>query len=360
MRRVGALFYAEILMKAHRSALVVSILAATAAQASVFSQFVVFGDSLSDNGNAFIATGGTLPAPPNYTTIPGGLGRFTDGPDTTPVGTPGGIWHEVLSGLLGEPVATPFLLPGGTNYAVGGAQVLQDVPASPQPIPSLQSQVGLYLNSVSGHADPNALYILWGGANDLYSAVETPGETAAQIAAIETQMVVSLGADIEGLALAGAKDFLWLDLPQLATTPRGAHDSSVVSAQVATAFANASTQFAADVMSESLFLDSSLGVRIADTDIYALYQKILADPVAYGYTNVTGFAQGNPAANPDHYLFWDYPSHPTTTGHALIGEAADASILATFVPEPATFAMAGVVMLLGAFARRRRRHGCEG
>lgn len=329
-------------------------LTTAAANASLFSSFVVFGDSLSDNGNAYIGSGGAIPTPPGYTTIPGGLGRFTDGPDTIPAGTPGGIWHEVLAGLLGEPVATPFLLPGGTNYAVGGAQVLQDVPQGPLTIPSLQSQVGLYLTSVGGHADPNALYILWGGANDLYSAVETPGETAAGIATIETQMIASLGTDIAALAAAGAKDFLWLDLPQLATTPRGAHDSSLVAPDVAAAFASASTDFAANVMSESALLDAALGVRIADVNIYALYQQILADPGAFGYTNVTGFAQGNPAANPNQYLFWDFPSHPTTTGHALIGEAADAAVLATFVPEPATCTMAGVV-LLGLWTLWKRR-----
>jgi phospholipase/lecithinase/hemolysin len=89
-------------------------------------------------------------------------------------------------------------------------------------------------------------------------------------------------------------------------------------------------------------------VRIADVNIYGLYQSILANPSAFGYSNVTGFAQGNPSANPDQYLFWDMPSHPTTHGHLLIGEAADAAVLATFVPEPATwgFAGAGLVMVL--------------
>src|SRR5947209_18226695 len=91
---------------------------AAVANAGPFSQFVIFGDSLSDNGNAYIGTGGSLPVPPLYT-----LGKFTDGPDTSPAGTPGGIWHEVLSGLLAEPVTTPFLA-GGNNYAVGGAKVL--------------------------------------------------------------------------------------------------------------------------------------------------------------------------------------------------------------------------------------------
>jgi outer membrane lipase/esterase len=134
------------------------LLLAGGAPAALFDQFVVFGDSLSDNGNAFLGTGGATPAPPLYT-----VGRFTDGPDTSPAGTVGGIWHEVLSGLLGEPVATPFLA-GGTNFAVGGAKILSGDPI----IPSLAQQVGLALSGTGGHADPNALYIIWGGANDLY------------------------------------------------------------------------------------------------------------------------------------------------------------------------------------------------
>ena len=138
---------------------------------------MVFGESLSDNGNAYIGTGGSKPAPPGYTTIPGGLGRFRDGPDTVPAGTAGPIWHEVLAGTIRR--ASRGAVSAAGDYAVGGAQVFQNVPEGTLTIPSLQSQVGLYLSAVGGHADPNALYILRGGANDLYRAVETPGETAA-------------------------------------------------------------------------------------------------------------------------------------------------------------------------------------
>src|SRR3954452_10687403 len=177
--------------------LLVSLFCGSLIQAAPFTRFVIFGDSLSDNGNAFIGTSGSTPAPPLYTT-----GKFTDGPDTSPAGTPGGLWHEVLSGLLGEPVATPFLA-GGTNFSGGGAKILPGDPL----IPSLGQQVALALAASGGHADPNALYVLWGGANDLYGAVETPGETAAGVAATETAMNQSLVMDIQLLAAAGARNF---------------------------------------------------------------------------------------------------------------------------------------------------------
>jgi outer membrane lipase/esterase len=337
-------------MRRFISAVFVLALSGATAHAGLFSQFVVFGDSLSDTGNAYLGSGGALPAPPLYTALPGGLGRFTDGPDTSPAGTLGGIWHEVLAGLMGEPVATPFLI-GGTNYAIGGAQVLADVPTPFGTIPSLSSQVGLYLSTAPGNmADPNALYIFWGGANDLYTALES-GESAAQIASTETNMVASLGADIGTLAALGAKNFLWLNLPQLATTPRGRADLVGASPSVAAAFTNASTNFAADITSETAVLETLLGVKIADVDIYGLYQNIINNPAAFGYTNVTDPAQGL-NVNPDQYLFWDLASHPTTTGHILIAEAADAAINGTFVPEPATLAGAGAVLLLLAWHRR--------
>jgi phospholipase/lecithinase/hemolysin len=309
-----------------------------AARAGPFTQFVVFGDSLSDNGNAFIGTNGSTPAPPLYT-----VGRFTDGPDTIPAGTAGGVWHEDLSGLLGEPVSTPFLA-GGTNFAVGGAKVLPGDPV----IPSLAQQVALALSATGGHADPNALYIVWGGANDLYGAVETSGETAAGVAATETAAINSLAGDIATLASAGARNFLWLNLPQLATTPRGMADP------LNAALSQASTQFRTDVASQTALLEQSLGVRIADVDAYTLYQTIVANSGAFGYTNVTTTAQGL-NVNPDQYLFWDFPSHPTTTGHRLIALSAESAIADVFIPEPATWAFAAGGLFLLAWILRFHR-----
>ena len=48
---------------------------AGAASAQSYNRLVVFGDSLSDNGNLYLATGGTTPTSPPY-----GAGRFSNGP----------------------------------------------------------------------------------------------------------------------------------------------------------------------------------------------------------------------------------------------------------------------------------------
>jgi phospholipase/lecithinase/hemolysin len=162
-------------------------------------------------------------------------------------------------------------------------------------------------------------------------------------------MAAALSNAIATMASLGAEHFLWLNLPQLATTPRGAADIQAAPG-LAAAFTAASTQFQVDVAADTQKLNLLPAVQVTDVDIYGLYQKILANPAKYGYTNTTGFAQGNPAANPDQYLFWDPESHPTTTGQILIADAAFAAI----VPEPATWAFAGAGLLM-VFWRRRRK-----
>src|SRR4051794_4802084 len=65
-----------------------------------FTSIVSFGDSLTDTGNVFAASGGTTPAAPYW------MGRASNGP----------LWVEQLAARLGVAAPTPSLL-GGTNYA---------------------------------------------------------------------------------------------------------------------------------------------------------------------------------------------------------------------------------------------------
>jgi phospholipase/lecithinase/hemolysin len=119
-----------------------------------------------------------------------------------------------------------------------------------------------------------------------------------------------------------------------------------------TTLAAASQKFSLDLAAGAPLLAQSLGVRIAQADIFGLYQSILANPAGFGYTNVTTPAQGL-AVNPDQYLFWDFASHPTTTGGHLIALTAQSAITSTFVPEPATWTVAvgGFFLLLSGKAR---------
>lgn len=164
----------------------------------------MFGDSLSDVGNDSILTNGQIP-PPEYTDGTTS-GRFTNGRN----------YIDYLSHSLGLPV-TPSLA-GGTDYAYGGARTNSvNLPGAM----SLLQQSSTYLQSLgSGGADPNALYIIWAGANNLSDVFDqlatNPFYNYAP--ALKTA-ATNIGFVVSGLAQAGARDILVPNIPDLGITP---------------------------------------------------------------------------------------------------------------------------------------------
>src|SRR5579872_4051420 len=134
-----------------------------------FTEFVVFGDSLSDNGNLYFGTsllGDPTPGPPKYTT-----GEFTDGTNSVPSTTaPLGLWIEQLANKMGLAVPQPFAKgTGGLNYAVAGAETGHDPTytlGSEIAIPWTTDQVDLFMQQ-NPKPSVNALYVFWCGANDI-------------------------------------------------------------------------------------------------------------------------------------------------------------------------------------------------
>ena len=321
-----------------------AIAVSTIASASSIDQIYVFGDSLSDNGNAgfifenypaLIPPGAPAPVPPNYT-----QGSYTDGPDTIPATTgPTGLWIDQFAAKIGVDDPLPEIpnyldpaLPPGTNYAVASA-------TSGSGLPNMEAQVGVYL-AQHPIADPDSLYVIFGGSNDLLDA--PPGSNPATIAA--AAVADQLG-EIEALAASGADQFLWFNVPALNLTPLAAAGGPTVQAFLAQASQDFDTDWAADLAS----LDSN-SLDVAGVNIYTLMQDIVASPSAYGFTNVTTPAQGLLGVNPNEYLFWD-SEHPTTAGDALIADAAYDALYPT--PEPSQLTLAALG-LLGVVLLRRR------
>ena len=149
---------------------------AGAAQAQQFSSFVVFGDSLSDSGN--IAAAQALPAGNSFTTNP------------DPVAA------QIIAAAFGLP-GGPSLL-GGPNFAWGGACVRAAPAPCLNPVPNIPTQVTQYLSLTGGVADPNALYSIWGGANDIREGVNSGTVTTAQQAAAAGAAGRRMVADVGG------------------------------------------------------------------------------------------------------------------------------------------------------------------
>jgi phospholipase/lecithinase/hemolysin len=262
------------------------------------AKLIIFGDSYSDVGNSYndgVIFLGSPIAPPNYT-----LGRYTDGPDTTPNTSMVGNWADQLAALLGIPDPKPSTA-GGGDYAYGGAPTGSNT--SP---PGMSNQISLFLRQFPTPLT-NSIYALWGGGIDLIDAAMAD----TSLPAAETNAINNLKAEIGELATAGARNFIWFDLQPIGSIP------AEVSSGNAAALNSASAQFRNDMSLAISQLEASYpGITIRGVDDYTLMSQIIANPSAYGFTNATGTSQTN-AVNPDKYLFWDI-EHLTTVGHRLV------------------------------------------
>ncbi|HEX6156323.1 MAG TPA: SGNH/GDSL hydrolase family protein [Burkholderiales bacterium] len=292
-----------------------------------FDGLVVFGTSLSDPGNAFALRGGTN-TPPDYDVDPflvpstpyaRGGHHFSDG----------ATWVEQLARSLGMAAsANPALASQGkkaANYAIGGARA-NDTPSGAD----LADQTGAFLSDRGGVAPAGALYVVEMGGNDIRDAiaafVNAGGGINGQIAAqtVIAGALQSIGNNIGALYQAGARKFLVWNAPNLGLTPAIRALDSV--SPGAAALANALTvAFNQGLEFQVLAGLSGLpGIEIVRFDVYGRLQAIVADPSAFGLTNVTN-ACITPQSAPYHckefrdYLFWD-GIHPTAAAHGIVAQ----------------------------------------
>jgi phospholipase/lecithinase/hemolysin len=305
-----------------------------------FQQFVVFGDSVSDTGNA-TANNVDSAVPPYYDS-----GRYTDGSTTVPSTQLQGVWHEQLARQLGIPVAQPEVN-GGTNYGYGGAVT---GPGATGYL-GLQDQVNLFLSK--GAPPANALYLFWGGVNDVTLPYITSNAAANQAATNATQ---NIQQQIGLLAAGGAHDFLWVNLPPILDFP--SERNSTLDLNGAAQLFN-TQELAAIQQLKSEYA----GINITDVDAYALWLRIFADPAQYGISNLTDNAQTQPGiVDPDTYAYW-LSDHPTTQLHKAVADLANLDLQNTYaadvapgvVPEPGTEALLVLSALLFGVVRLRKR-----
>lgn len=299
-----------------------------------FTQIIVFGDSFSDTGNvrhrANAASGGEVDYPShtyNYSD-----GRFTNDNGTDPSSTLyAGLWHEQFAQTFLSLPAARYSLGGGTNYAFGGATTkdgTRDVIVITTPsfgdltitVDNMGKQMDDYL---AVHAvDSTALYIVWGGVNDLLADFSdaSVAATAARVTAL-----------VSRLAHAGARHILVPNLPPLGNFPAFADVPPMIQPLNA-ACANYRTALNADLAAIlSAFTPQGITPTVYRVDLWTNTIRLLSNPGNYGFTDVRSSSQGNSSANPDHFLFWD-GLHFTTAGHYWTARRADDALLITATP----------------------------
>jgi phospholipase/lecithinase/hemolysin len=287
-----------------------------------FTRIVVFGDSLSDTGNVRNRTNSKSSGAVDYPshTFNYDNGRFTNDDETDPASnTYFGVWHEQLAlTFLGLPPAT-FSLGGGLNYAFGGATTKDGThqeTAVTTPfgdvvitVDDMGKQMDDYL---AAHAvDPNALYIVWGGNNDLKN-----DDSAASV----TDTVARTTALVSRLANAGAQYIMVPNVAPLGDVPKFAGDLVRI-ATLNRAAADYRSQLDADLIS----LQASLALQgftptIYRADAWADAVRVFSNGPRFGFTNLTNPCQDS-SGSPDQYVFWDN-QHPTTAAHFRIAKTA--------------------------------------
>jgi phospholipase/lecithinase/hemolysin len=262
-----------------------------------FDSVVAFGDSNIDNGNAAAAAaalGITINPPPNYG------GRSTNGP----------VVVEYIAQDLGVPLLDHAYAGATTGTGYADSYVLNTL-----------SQVTGYLDA-NGGADPNALYVIWAGSNDLAGV----GSDADLLSTRIADAIANITTAVETLSAAGAGTILVADrMPRTSLEGQDNLNGVDLNAALAAALPD---------------IGEAVAARVALFDDYGLVANMIMNPGGYGFQHTApdDLAIEDPSASTDPavaatYVFWDAP-HKTTRVHELLADAIMQEV-ARLTPEQA-------------------------
>lgn len=310
------------------------------AAAAKYTGVYVFGDSLSDFGNHPISK--ITPLVPVTNPYQGSTEKYG--------GSSGILWVQFLQRALYQKhlVAQPILTLSkqakpndhyvdyawasavGGDYFTDDIGIIQpnctDASAKPLCIPGVDVQISTYLKAHHGKADPNALYLIWGGANDLIN--NTRDFFTRRWHLIRFNAYRSIVNAANQLANAGAKHIWIMNIPDISLVP-GLKNHSFIGFVVQNLVLN----YNADLLKG---LQASRALKLTDwhfirvnQDFYRVYYR--KGRYAEIFTNVTDECKHNTAAikaNCKGYLFWNN-KHPALDAEKLI-----AGIVLKMIPPP--------------------------
>ncbi len=271
---------------------------AGSASAQTYSRLVVFGDSLSDNGNLYLISSGTQPASPPYY-----QGRFSSGQ----------VWTERLGFNAANFNGS---VTGNINYAFGGART--DASAG---VPfGMLTQLARY-TAAGGKFGATDLVTVLGGANDIFQALPAAGASASPVAAmtpVATAAAANVNSLVNSVAGAGAGTILVSNLPKLSLTPSFRGTAAAPLADYSATTFNTALQTGLNTVAAG-----RPGSNIILMDLFKIGDVVAANPGQFGVSNVTAacFNGATVCSDPSSYFYFD-GVHPTATGHAVIARLA--------------------------------------
>jgi len=301
-------------------------LLAVAAQAQnrSFTNQYSFGDSLSDNGNAFAASLGTINTAPAYFG-----GRWSNGR----------TFVEQLGNTLAVGATAPATVRSSLDFAFGGATA---VPAlSAVPFPPLPAQLQMF-QSRGITIQRTDLFTVWMGANDIMNTAAIP-TTPTNPAAMDAAGINAAGATASALQTLiglGAKNILVLNMPDIGLTPAGL--SSGAGAFLTRGSLAYNAEFDARLRA---IATGAADVTITRIDAAALIAQLQRDYRLLGFANANAGlimpASVGGGGDPNGYVFFD-GIHPSARTHSLLAEI----VLEALNPEP----VVGLAGTLGSSA----------
>jgi outer membrane lipase/esterase len=312
-----------------------------AASAQAPNQFIGFGDSTMDSGYfRYGATGGSPGLPPGApsdtidkliqaTVAAGGSGAFLG---------PGVVDTVQLAAKFGLS-ALPSTFPGGTNYANGSAQTVPTT-ADDGYLNGLYNNVPIvtqiynYLGTVHNAANPNALYMISYGGNDLlWLRNQAPSSLSPQ--AYLQSLATALAGSIASLQAAGARTIVVLNVYAYAKLV--GPDGSLAPANVTVV--NQAASYSAKVWSGL----GAAGVNFIPADVEGVLRYVSQNPTKFGFTAATVLAS-SPACgttsglvcapsqlvtpNAEQTYLWGDPNHLATAGQTIEADYIDSLLTA--------------------------------
>ena len=282
------------------AALVITV-SSVPAGATAIDNIIFFGDSLSDTGNIWYATNG-FPPPPYYQGSSGGPPDFTGGQWSGPGGP---SWPTLFAAKFAL-TATPSLIPGGNNYAWGGART--GLNTDPGGAPWLDQQVLLYQLSGSQPTAGTLVSIMIGG-NDVANNLGDPEALQSGITSIITQI-----ANLYGL---GVRQFMVASVPDIGVTPRFQEiDAGQPGVAAFATFWTMQWNAALEAALNQLALP---GAEISFFDFFS-FSKDPALLALFANTTDACLTSSSICSDPASYFYWD-SFHPSSTSHSLLADA---------------------------------------
>jgi phospholipase/lecithinase/hemolysin len=270
-----------------------------------FPNLIIFGDSLSDTGNIFQASGNTFPPSPPY--FPG---RFSDGP----------IWLDYLAPKL------EFSQESIINFAFAGANTGISNNFADITVPGLLTQIQQFTNEITTNSViENSLYIIWVGANNFLTLPADPVQAV-------TEAVSNISSAITTLNSSGAENIVIANLTDLGGIPAVINNGNSANARAISIAFNNSLSQTIDNLETALSIDLSL------VDIFALSRDVQVNPENYNITNLTEpLINATGTVNPDEYAYFD-EIHPTTKIHQLVSQTfAETLVEEAIIPDLITY-----------------------